>query len=916
MEATMGILLAIAGAILGAWIGDGAGAAAGLAIGWLAGRSLKQQRLIDALHRRMEAIASAEPAIATPTASDALRAVDPHAGDLGAAPLAAMLAPAVAPAPAAAAMPATHASAASLLPAGDRADWPQLAPAVGASSGGARDALPGERWLAAVQGWLFGGNTIVKAGVAILFIGLAFLARFASERVHVPVEWRLAGIGAVALVLLGVGWRLRLRRPGYAQVLQGGAVAVLYLTLFVAFRAFSVLPPVLAFALMVAVSALAAALAVLQDARALALVGALGGFATPLLVSTGNGNHVGLFSYYLVLDAGIALVAWHRTWRPLNLVGFLGTFVVATAWGVLRYAPQDYASAQAFLVGFFLLFNAILLMPARRADAEPAPARTDAWVQGSLLFGLPTITFVLQVGLVRDLPHGSAFSALAMAAFYIVMAARLRRRPRLASLFEGSLAVGTVFVTLVIPFALDARSSAGAWSLEAAGLVWIGLRQRRLRPRAFGYALFVLSGLAMLHAQERLPMPTLWANAVLFNALMAAAAGLVAARAIGCHAIAVGEVERSAEPVLVGWSVLWLVAVAAFEIDAFVPDALRIAAWVAAASAIAALLGVLAWRLGWRSAGLATLAHAPTLAVLTLASAAELARPSAGAGAWAWPLALAVHLALLRRVATHWPAAGRDVVHALGVLVLAGLGALEGRAITARWGDPASAWAWLGWLVVPAGLLLVVPRAALRARWPVLDAPRAYRHAAAALLALGLWIWTLIANLASDGSAQPLPHVPFLNPLDLGIGLALVAIALWRHDVPDAPPPGAIVPAMLGGAVFVWLNAVLVRGFHHYGGVPYHVDAWMASLSVQTGLTLLWTATALGLMWLAARRERRRLWIVGAALLAAVVLKLLLVDLSGSGTVARIVSFIGVGALMLVIGYVAPLPSKEAARAV
>jgi uncharacterized membrane protein len=902
----MGILLSIAGAVLGAWLGEAAGAAAGLAIGWLAGRSLKQQRLLDALQRRIEAASSAGSAVSTPRPG---HAIDAPAGEVAAGPRPA--AGSTGPAPAAAAMPTGDLPAAA-APAGDSTEWPEL---VSPDVRTARGEFPGERWVAALRGWLFGGNTIVKGGVAILFVGLAFLARFASERVHVPVEWRLAGIGAAALALLLVGWRLRLRRPGYAHVLQGGAVAVLYLTLFVAFRAFSVLPPVLAFALMSAVSALAAALAVLQDARALALVGALGGFATPLLVATGSGNHVALFSYYLVLDGGIALVAWHRTWRALNLVGFLGTFVVATAWGVLRYAPPHYASAQAFLVAFFLLFNAILLMPARRRAAHGAPARSDAWLQGSLLFGLPTITFVLQVGLVRDLPHGSALSALVMAAFYIGLAALLRARPGLAAVFEGSLAVGTVFVTLVIPFALDARSTAGAWSLEAAGLVWVGLRQRRLRPRAFGYALFVLSGLAMLHAQERLPMPTQWANAVLFNALMAAAAALVAARAIERHAAGIAPGERSAEPVLVGWSVLWLVAVAAFEIDAFAPAAQRIAAWVGAASAIAALLGVLGSRLAWRSARLATLAHAPALVLLALASAAALARPSAGGGAWAWPVGLAVHLALLRFVARSWPEIGRNVVHALGVLVLAGLGALEGRAITAGWGDPTSAWAWLGWLAVPAALLLEIPRAALAVRWPIAEAPRAYRHAAAALLALALWAWTLVANVASDASAQPLPHVPFLNPLDLGIGLALVAIALWRREVPDAPPAGAIVPAMLGAALFVWLNAVLLRGFHHYGGVPYHVDAWMASLPVQTGLTLLWTGLALALMWIAARGARRTVWIVGAALLAVVVLKLLLVDLSGSGTVARIVSFIGVGVLMLVIGYVAPLPTKEASRA-
>ncbi|HUP08768.1 MAG TPA: DUF2339 domain-containing protein [Caldimonas sp.] len=897
----MGILAAIAGGILGAWIGDGQGAAFGCCIGWLAWRSWRQERRIDVLQKRLGG-ASGEA-----TAADSPPAI---------------------PEPAPMASPDLGAHDAWSWhdpPAGGRADAasePKAEP-VRVTVGPPARSSAFRTFLASVRDSLFGGNAIVKAGVGILFIGLAFLARFASEHVHVPVEFRLATIAGVALVLLALGWRLRLRRPGYAQVLQGGAIAVLYLTLFVAFRTFAVLPVGATFGLMVLVSALAAALAVLQDARALAVVGALGGFATPLLVSTGSGNHVALFTYYLVLDAGIALVAWHRTWRSLNLVGFLGTFGVATAWGVLRYVPAHYASSQAFLIAFFLLFNAILLMPARRRAIEPsstAPlARLDAWVQGALLFGLPTITFVLQAGLVRDVEHGAALSALAMAAFYVAMAAALRARPQAAAAFEGSLAVGTVFATLVIPFALDARSTAGAWSLEAAGLVWIGLRQGRLRPRAFGYALFVLSGLAMLNAQERLSAPAGWANGVLFNALMCAAASLVAAHTIARHAASLQSSERIAEPLLVGWAVLWSIGAAAFEIDAFVPASLQLAAWVSSLSALALMLGAVAWRLDWRTAAWPALAHAPLLAWCVLIWADTLARPSAAGGAWAWPFAIAVHMALLRFVAPRWPSAGAAIVHALGVIVLAGLGALEGRAITAAWGDDASAWSWLGWLVVPAALLLALPRPALAARWPMTAAPTAYRHGAAAALAAGLWVWTLVANVASDGGAQPLPHVPILNPLDLGIGLALVAIVLWRRDVPDAPPRrGPWIPALLAVAVFVWLNAVLVRGFHHYAGVPYRVDAWMASLAVQTGLTLLWTALALALMWVAARRDMRRVWLAGAALLGVVVVKLLAIDLSGSGTVARIVSFIGVGALMLVIGYVAPLPGhspKEASRA-
>jgi uncharacterized membrane protein len=159
--------------------------------------------------------------------------------------------------------------------------------------------------------------------------------------------------------------------------------------------------------------------------------------------------------------------------------------------------------------------------------------------------------------------------------------------------------------------------------------------------------------------------------------------------------------------------------------------------------------------------------------------------------------------------------------------------------------------------------------------------------------------------------------VPLLNPLDLGVASALLAAWLWLRS-PAASEALAqqpqVLAALLAGTGFVWLNAMLVRAFHHYGDVPYRFDAWVHSLAVQTGITLLWSATALVLMWLSARRGLRLLWMVGAALLAAVVLKLLLVDLSGSGTVTRIVSFIGVGVLMLVIAYVAPLPSSEPAR--
>ncbi len=951
------VLAIILGGLFGGALLQGGGVLVGAVVGWLLARSLQQGRQVRELQAALKDL-QAQPASATTAvpAGAALKdlqmrpasattpvpagaaSATPVGGDYGAPAGAADVAPAEAEllaatstdfpaAPASTdtdmALPAGQAAAAAYTARAQTAEPRAPAPPLAARSEPPTPPFaPEPDLLAPIKAWLLGGNTIVKVGVGILFVGLAFLAKFASEHARLPVEFRLAGIAAVAVVLLVVGWRLRLRRPDYAQVLQGGAVAVLYLTLFVAFRFFGVLAVGPVFALMVVVAALAAALAVLQNARVLAVIGALGGFATPLLISTGSGDHVALFAYYLVLDLGIAAVGWHRTWRSLNLIGFLGTFIVATAWGVLKYQPEHYASSQAFLIAFFLLFVAVMLMPTRMQDrqagADTGPV--DQWVQGALLFGVPTITFVLQHGLVRDTEYGTAISALLLAAFYVALAAWMRQRPRLAVGFEASLAIGTVFLTLVIPFALDARSTSGAWALEGAGLVWLGLRQSRGAPRLFGYALLLLAGGAMVFAHGRHGIPSAIFNAYFFNGLMAAAASLAAAWFVSRRALpaaaragSLASHEGLAEPLLIAWGTLWLLSAVGLQIDSFVSTRLVTAAWLATFSGIALLYTLLAVRLDWQRIGLPVAAHAPLHLLGAVAAAAVLARPLQDGGWWAWPAALLAHGVVLWRLAPQWPALVRDLVHAIGVLVLAVVGALQGRAVTADWGDAASAWPWLGWLVVPAALLMVLPRPSSAQRWPVRGAPVAYQWLASLVLTAGLLLWTLLANVASDGSAKPLPHLPLLNPLDLGVGVALLACWWWlgsavaRRGLNDAP---AVPAAVLGVAGFVWVNAMLIRAFHHYGGVPYQVDQWSHSLAVQTGITLLWTLGALVLMWLSARRTMRLPWMVGAALLAAVVLKLFLVDLSGSGTVTRIVSFIGVGLLMLVIGYVAPPPSE------
>ena len=110
------------------------------------------------------------------------------------------------------------------------------------------------------------------------------------------------------------------------------------------------------------------------------------------------------------------------------------------------------------------------------------------------------------------------------------------------------------------------------------------------------------------------------------------------------------------------------------------------------------------------------------------------------------------------------------------------------------------------------------------------------------------------------------------------------------------------------------MTAAVLRTAHHWLAIPYTLKAQMASMTVQASLSLLWGGVALALMVLGHARRERSLWIVGTTLVGVVVSKLFLVELLNTAGPARIVSFIGVGLLLLIIGYFAPLPPRRASE--
>jgi uncharacterized membrane protein len=221
------------------------------------------------------------------------------------------------------------------------------------------------------------------------------------------------------------------------------------------------------------------------------------------------------------------------------------------------------------------------------------------------------------------------------------------------------------------------------------------------------------------------------------------------------------------------------------------------------------------------------------------------------------------------------------------------------------------------WLMIVAAFWL-----AARSRtgaWPTGPIAHWYREVFIPAAAGWCMLLALFWNLQQDGAMAPLLYLPLLNPLDLSTAFALLlwmaSHRLWRTTT-DAPLPPlvALMPRIAAFAAWGWLNMVLLRTASHYLAIEYTPAALGASTFIQAMLSLAWSISALVIMRRAGtlgHGAARKLWMLGALLLGVVVAKLLLVDLSNTGTIARIVSFVGVGLLMVAIGYLAPYPAER-----
>jgi uncharacterized membrane protein len=606
--------------------------------------------------------------------------------------------------------------------------------------------------------------------------------------------------------------------------------------------------------------------------------------------------------------------AWFKVWRPLNLLAFVFTFGIGTVWGVTRYEPALFATTEPFLLFFFLAFIAIAVLFAFRA----AP-RLMHHVDGTLVFGTPVVAMALQMQLVRDFSHGRAWSALGAGIAYLALAAWLHgtRRDTLKSLRDCFVALGIAFLTMAVPLWFDDAWTTATWALEGAALLWTGLRQGRRLPTAAGILLQLLAAAVFVMRLDDAPATTSLANATFMGALMLAAAGLISARVAARPDSIFMSTGPTVSHLLLAWGLGWWLYAGGNEVQAFVPEVWHSGAFLGLCAVTALACGALVQPLSWPALRVPALLILPVMILAVWFWFGQQLHPFSEAGWLAWPAAFAAMWLSLR-----WHEASLEdgvaaVLHGVGLWLLGLLVSWELGWQVRQMAAPGTVWSPAAWALAPALMLMVLAGDAVEKWWPLCRHMRDFRRWVAGGLAAVLVVWSLWLNWVSDGSAAPLPYLPLANPLDIATGLALFAVARWLRGVWRADS-GLISRElqhwMIGaliGAIFFWLNAVLLRTFHYLRGVPYQFEALAADTSVQAALSIFWTLLALGIMLWANRNRLRVSWFGGAGLMAVVVAKLFLVDLVHVVTLPRIMSFLVVGGLMLVIGYFSPLPPAK-----
>jgi len=372
-----------------------------------------------------------------------------------------------------------------------------------------------------------------RIGIIAILIGVAYFLKYAFDSGWLNPASRVV-IGLVAGIGI-VAWSETFRRKGskaFSYSLKAIGIGILYLSLWAASQYFHLIPASAAFVAMLLVTASTITLALTQDAEILAVYAMIGGFSTPVLVSTGQNHEIILFSYVALLDLAILAMASFKPWRRIVWGAMLGTAAMYVGWVDEYYDSSERAVTVLFASAFFAIFALVPLL---------TPLTRSRWHRGYsvTLMVLPLVNgaafFCALYAMYSDEVVRLTWYALALAAVYLFLGSQFKRRvgsePDVVKTINLlHVAVAIAFITIAIPLKLNAHWITIGWLIESAVLLAIAVQSKASFLRIFAGCALAL-GVCRLLFIDNFYTQTLVFNArfATFVVAIAIMAGIVAA---------------------------------------------------------------------------------------------------------------------------------------------------------------------------------------------------------------------------------------------------------------------------------------------------------------------------------------------------------------------------------------------------
>ncbi|WP_028982372.1 DUF2339 domain-containing protein [Sporocytophaga myxococcoides] len=318
-----------------------------------------------------------------------------------------------------------------------------------------------------------GENLINKIGIAILVLGIGFFVKYAIDQ-----NW-IHEIGRVFIgilcggILLGLAHKMRKTFAAFSSVLIGGGMSIFYFTISIAFHEYNLFSQTAAFLIMVVITGFSVLFSITYNRKELAVLAIIGGFASPFMVSTGEGNYIILFTYIITLNTGMLVLAYFKGWKILNIISYLFTIVLYGGWLITKVKgipDAPYTGAMVFATLFYLIFFLMNIINNIKENKKFAAIDISILLSNTFLYYTAGMIILANI-------KGGMFQGLftaVIAIFNFIFAFTLYKTKKAdTNLIYLLIGLVLTFLSLAAPVQLEGNYITLFWSAEAVLLLWL-----------------------------------------------------------------------------------------------------------------------------------------------------------------------------------------------------------------------------------------------------------------------------------------------------------------------------------------------------------------------------------------------------------------------------------------------------------